>query len=595
MAINPATTTRLVQVALDAAAAPCGGKQAIYSAACLELGISLPTLFRHLKKVAVKPERKQRSDAGDVSMTREEALLISCILVTSQRKTGKRLMSIGQAVDTMRANGEVRAERVDPATGEVFELSESAIARALRHYKLHPDQLSRPPPAVELASLHPNHVWQIDASLCVLYYLHARNDKESGLQVMDRTVFYKNKPANLKRIESDRVWSYQGTCHNSSAIAVNYVDGAESGTNLAESFIKFIQKREGDPFHGVPFILMMDMGSANTSGLFANLARRLDVKLIPHAPGNARATGQVENARNIIEKSFESSLRLRPVRDLAELNANAQMWARWYNANKIHSRHGKTRFDQWLTITPEQLRIAPPVDVCFELLTNTPETRTVSDTLTVSFKGGEFDVSGVPGVMVKEKLQLTRNPYVLDAALVLLKDENGHELLHTAPPVMRNDAGFREDGNIIGEDYTRPADTVLETNRREVARVAYGADTDEQAEARRKAGAVPFGGRIDPFKLIEQAPERTYLPKRGAELVPAVTTSRTAAPERVLTIFEVATALVNAGMEMTRERRQQVAAWYPDGMPEGELEALQARLTVRAGLRMVAGGGAAND
>ncbi len=588
MAINPATTTRLVQVAMAAAAAPSGGKQAIYIAACSELGISLPTLHRHLKKVAVKPERKQRSDAGDVSMTREEAMLISAALMTSQRKTSKRLLSIGQAVDVMRANNEVRAERVDPATGEVILLSDSAIARALRHHRLHPDQLNRPAPAVELKSLHPNHVWQIDASLCVLYYLNARNEKESGLQVMDHKVFYKNKPANLKRIESDRVWSYEWTCHNSGAIAVNYVMGAESGTNLAESFIKGIQKREGDPFHGVPFILMMDMGSANTSGLFANLARRLQVRLIPHAPGNARATGQVENARNIIERSFESSLRLRPVRDLAELNAQAQRWACWYNANKIHSRHGKTRYDQWLTITPEQLRIAPPVDLCHELLTDAAETRLVSDTLTVSFKGREFDVSSVPGVMVKEKLHITRNPYQLDAALVLLKDADGHEVLHTAPLVMRDDAGFREDGNTIGEDYARPTDTVLETNRKEVQRVAYSVDTDEEAEARRKAGAVPFNGRIDPFKVIEQTPERTFMPKRGQDMQTKVTTISTPVPERILSLFEAALEMRSRGVEMSAERNAQIRNWYADGVPESELDALQHRLSVRAGLRMVA-------
>ena len=328
MPLNPATVQRLVQLAQALASAPRGGKQTLYAAACAELGMGMATLHRHLGKVTVKPQRKQRSDAGDVALSRDEAVKISALLMTSHRKTAKRLLSIGQAVDTLVANGEIRAEAIDPATGECRRLSDSAIARALRTYNLHPDQLNRATPSVELKSLHPNHVWQIDASLCVLYYLNARSDRESGLQVMERDKFYKNKPANLKRIEADRVWSYEVTDHNSGAIFVNYVMGAESGTNLAESFIAAIQKREGDPMHGVPFILMMDMGSANTSGLFGNLARRLQVKLIAHAPGNARATGQVEKARDLIERSFESGLRLAPVADLAELNAQAQRWAK---------------------------------------------------------------------------------------------------------------------------------------------------------------------------------------------------------------------------------------------------------------------------
>ena len=590
MSLNPVIVERLVQVRQAAQAAPRGGKTAVYAAACAELGMSVATLHRQLGKITVKPERKKRSDAGDVSLSRTEAIAISAALMVSHRKTNKRLMSIGQAVDVMRANGEVRAERTDPATGEVSALSDSAIARALRHYNLHPDQLNRPTPAVELKSLHPNHVWQIDASLCVLYYLNARTQAESGLQVMDRDKFYKNKPANLKRIEADRVWSYEVTDHYSSAIYVQYVMGAESGANLSECFISATQKREGDPFHGVPFILMMDMGSANTSGLFTNLARRLQVKTIAHAPGNARATGQVEKARDLIERGFESGLRLRPVRDLAELNAQAQRWARWFNATKIHNRHGKTRYDAWLTIAAEQLRVAPPVEVCQALLTEAPETRKVSDQLTVSYKGREFDVRHVPGVMVGEKLHITLNPWVLDAAMVVDTDADGNEVLHSVPLVVRNDAGFREDANVIGEDWARPADTQLEANRREVERFAMDASTDAEAEAKRRAKATPFGGRIDPGKVIDQAPERTFMPRRGTDLAPTTTTSSTALPARVLTQFEAAADLRGKGLEMTREMVTSLRTWYPNGVPEAELDDLQARLTVRTGLRVVAGG-----
>lgn len=587
MSLNAATTQRLVAVAQAAATAGAGGKGAIYTAACAELGISLATLHRHLSKVVMKPTRKQRSDAGTVSLTRDEAKAISAILMTSQRKNNKRLLSIGQAVEILRANREIRAEYLDDATGELRPLSDSAIARALRVHGMHPDQLNRPTPAVELKSLHPNHVWQIDASMCVLYYLHAENDAETGLQVMEHDRFYKNKPRNLKAIEQDRVWSYEGTDHNCGGIMLNYVLGAESGTNLAESFIEFIQQRQ--VIHGVPLILMMDMGSANTSGLFKNLARRLQVKLIAHAPGNARATGQVEKARDIIERSFEPALRLMPVADLAELNAQARRWADWYNAHKVHSRHGRTRAEQRMTITAEQLRLAPPPDLCRELLTHEPESRRVSDKLTVQFKGREFDVRGVPGAMVGEKVLVTHSPYQPDTAAIVDVDTEGNELLHTIPVVQRDDAGFRVDGNVIGEDYRRPADTLLDTNRKEVERFAYAADTDAEAAARKKAKAVPFGGRIDPYKPIEQAPERTFLPRRGTELRPTMVAQ--AGPARVLPLFEAAGELVRRGLVLNGERHTQIRTWYPDGVPEDELDDLQARLTVRAGLRVVAGGG----
>lgn len=586
--MNPALLDSVLAVHRAAVAAGHGNKEAIYIEACQRLGMTRPTLMRKIKEAAVKPARKQRADAGDVSLPREEAVKISAALMESLRKNNKRLLSIGQAVSMLRANGEIRAERIDPETGECLPLSDSAIARALRGYALHPDQLLRAAPAVELQSLHPNHVWQIDASLCVLYYLKAKTEKETGLQVMEAKKFYKNKPANLKRIENDRVWSYEVTDHNSGQIFVNYVLGAESAANLAESFILAVEALADDPYklHGVPYILMMDMGSANTSGAFKNLCRRLQVEALPHAPENARATGQVENARNIIERSLESKLRFSPVRSLDELNAKARKWARWYNATMVHSRHGKTRLQQWMTITQEQLRIVD-ANLARKLLTTEPERRKVSDQLTVQFGGQEFDVRGIARVMVGEWLNVTYSPYQPNAALVVDTDEQGHETLTPIPLVERNDAGFRRDANVIGEDYRRHADTLADTNRKEVERVAMDAATDTEAEAARKAKALPFGGRIDPWKEVEQTELPTILPRRGTGL--AMTTATSAAPAAILTHFQAATELLRRGITLDVDKNRQIASLYPDGVPDTELDNLVQRLTVRAGLRVVGG------
>nr|DAT06915.1 MAG TPA: Sigma 54 modulation/S30EA ribosomal protein C terminus [Caudoviricetes sp.] len=96
------------------------------------------------------------------------------------RRNGKRLMSVKQAVEMLRANGKIEAARIDEETGEVSPLSENTITRALREYKLHPDQLLQPDPVSRMKSEHPNHCWQIDPSLCVLYYL-PRHGKDTGL------------------------------------------------------------------------------------------------------------------------------------------------------------------------------------------------------------------------------------------------------------------------------------------------------------------------------------------------------------------------------------------------------------------------------
>ena len=597
-------TERLVQIAHTAAQAGHGRKEAIYTAACAELGLARSTLLRGLKDVAVAAQRQRRSDAGEVLLPRDEAQVIATVLMESHRKNAKRLLSINQAVVMLRANGLVKAEATD-ADGVIRPLSDSAISRALRRYSLHPGQLLRPAPAKELISLHPNHVWEIDASLCVLYYLRNTDGRNSGLQVMAQKVFNKNKPANLARIESDRVWSYEVTDHYSGSIFVHYVLGAESGFNLAESFIESIQPRNSDgieqPFHGVPLIMLLDMGSAMTGGLFKNLARRLGMQVIPHSAGNARATGQVEQARDIIERSFESALKFKPVASLAELNAAARQWAAWINAHKEHSRHGQTRYAMWQTITAEQLRLAPPPDLCRDLLTHAPEGRQVTAQLTVPFKGyGDFDVSEVPNIQVGETLQVTYNPFdladgALRSAMVVTFDAEGNEVLQRVAHVPRNAAGFRTDGkgNVIGEDWARNKDTLADTNRKLLERMAMGADTDTQAAASRKAKALPFGGQIDPYKHITDTPGTTWLPKRGTPLQP--TTRVAAAAEQVLTLFEAAAQLVRRGVAMTPERNAQVAAWHPTGVPESALDELVHRLAVRATLRVVGGGSLAND
>jgi hypothetical protein len=83
------------------------------------------------------------------------------------------------------------------------------------------------------------------------------------------------------------------------------------------------------------------------------------------------------------------------------------------------------------------------------------------------------------------------------------------------------------------------------------------------------------------------------MPKRGADLVTTTTTSAMVQPVRTLSGFDLAQALVDLGVKMSRETNATIAELYGDaGVPEDQLDALKARLSVRAGLRVVAGGGA---
>ncbi|EMW2842188.1 DDE-type integrase/transposase/recombinase, partial [Yersinia enterocolitica] len=548
--------------------------------ACAELGLSRATLLRKLKEVSVTDKRKKRVDAGRSALSREEAALISATLREATRKNGKRLYSIADAVETLRTNGFISAGRTDEETGEFFPLSEDTISRALRNYGLHPEQLDAPAPSSEMASLHPNHVWEIDASLCTLYYL---SNGHKGLQVMDSAKFYKNKPANIARIASDRVWSYEITDHTSGWIYVEYVMGAESGENLCSVLINAMQERGGaDVLHGVPKILYLDPGSANTAGMTKNMCRSLGINLIAHKPHNARATGQVEKARDIIERKLEPGLKFQPVNSLEELNTLAVKWRSHFNATAVHSRHRKTRTDIWLKITAEQLLKAPSVEVCRELAVAAPESRKVTSKLRVPFRGIEYDVSAVPGVMVGEKLMITRNPWRTDAAQVVLTGEDGHEMFFLVDEVKKNEFGFAEKAAVFGESHKAVADTPAQTAAKEIEQLVTGTENATDAAAARKAKALPFGGRLDPYKHIDDTTLPTYMPRRGQ--ASEVRSHRV--EQRPLTHVEAAKVLrekfTASGHKWTPEHYRQLAAQYPDGVPEVALDEVMVTLTTPA-------------
>ena len=65
---------------------------------------------------------------------------------------------------------------------------------------------------MSLRSLHPNHVWQIDASLRPVYLMRASKG-DNGLRIMDHTDFYKNKPANVIKVINESLWRYVVTDH----------------------------------------------------------------------------------------------------------------------------------------------------------------------------------------------------------------------------------------------------------------------------------------------------------------------------------------------------------------------------------------------
>ena len=574
-----------LQIRAEAEAAGYGGKEAVYQNACENYGLSRATLMRRLREVTVTWQaRKRRSDAGKVRLAHEQAKLLSAVLMEEYRANKKKIMSTKLALQTLRAHQPDFASWTDPQTGEIRLLSESACNRALRHYKLHPEQLNAPAPAQQQRSLHPNDVWMIDASISTLFYV-----PDEGVADMSPAEFYKNKPENFERIKRQRLTRYVITDHYSGAIFLHYVAGGESIVNMAEAFLRAIDKRVDNPFHGVPFHLVIDPGSAGASGSFGNLMKRLQIELVVNAAGNPRAKGQVENAHNLVETNFECGFKLREMRSIEQINECAAVWMNYYNATQKHTRHGMSRFSKWLEIKPGQLRTVD-AELARNLLTHAPATPRVNDFLQVSFAGRVWDVRGVPNVIVGEKVEVTYNPFNKAAAYVISHDQQGNELLVEVPQVQTDEnSGFALDASLIGREYKRPADTPADTNRKLVQRVAMQAATDEEAEQKRKAKALPFGGKINPYKHMEDMPMPLYVPRQSEVVQPAVTVAGITAAPRLLNQFEAIRELRLLGMEPSAERNALLRRLYPDGVPEDQLQSLKARLEFGS-MRVIAGG-----
>ena len=575
--MNPVLIQRLVSIAAAADAAGHGNKEAVYQAACEELQMSRATLIKKIGEVRLKKPRKRRADAGKTAISRDELLTISGAWLESTRNNGKRLYSLKDLVNDLRANDMIIAGRTDPETGEFRPLSVDAISRALKQHKLHPDQLRNPAPALQLASLHPNHVWEIDASLCVLYYLKNPNkrSKDTGLRIMDEKKYNKNKPKNLERIINDRVWSFEITDHTTGWVYVEYRFGGESAANFLGVMINAMQERFGaDAMHGVPLILFSDPGSALVSASLLNMCRALGIQCIQHKSHNARATGSVEKARDIIECKFEAGLRFVRVDDIDELNRLARLWRMKFNRTAVHSRHGMTRTDGWLKITTEQLIKAPAPEVCRELAIAAPEKCKVRRDLRVRFRGQEYAVDTVPGACVGDELLVTRNPWHENEARIIVIGDDGFETYHPVYAVEKNEWQYAVDAPVIGREYRQLPQTITQQNRTEVDQHTYDTNSDTETEAARKAKALPFGGRFNPYLDIERDNAPAYLPKRGQ--ASPVRGPRIELPP--LTHIEAAkqlrARLSDAGHSWTPQHYQQLVTQHPDGVPADDIETI---------------------
>jgi transposase InsO family protein len=562
MQLEPQMMQFLCSLSTDLENAKRGEKGRIVQQACGVIGRSEQWVYDQLKALGLMDDRKSRNDRGQSKVSKGECITVSNLMMQSHRDNGKQLMSLKEALSIAVANGLVSSD-----------ISSSTVSREMKRHRVHPSQLKQGTPFTQVRSLHPNHVWQFDVSVCVLYYLR----KKEGLQVMPRDEFYKNKPENLERVKNDRVLRYLVTDHNTGTFYVEYFNTpGENAETLVEFLLNAFGKRDLDPFHGVPFMLVWDAGTANQSHLVKGMLDRLDVKHHAHEVGSPRAKGQVERTHDLVECEFESRLSMCQIDTLEELNAEAKRWSLMFNSTRNHRRHGHTRFGLWQTIKADQLRIRPEREFCKSLLQKIqPATRKVRGDLTIDFaiKGigsNSYSVECIPDVCIGEQVQVTYNPYTVPEITVIHENLDGEKIHYTASPIERDAAGFDITAPVFGQSYKPVRETPVDTARKEMNRDAYGVDLDRDVKEAQKQRKPVFEGKIDPFADVKQADVPDFMDRKGQTL-------KVKTPKRLSDVrltFPKAVPMIrnSIGIEpgtdtakrLTRIFKQR----FPDGIPE---------------------------
>ena len=587
------------QAARERADAPWGERTAIVERAASTLGLSVQrthTLVTQASKdLGLQQARQRRSDAGTTAVTEADLLQISGAM-SSARRAGKWELSLEATLDMLYAAGKLSAR-----------LSPGRIAVVLRQRGMHPEQLAAPSAAVRMRSEHPNAVGQMDFSVCVLY----RTPKGELLLMEEDGVHYKNKLHNYTRVMNDLLVRAVYTDHASGAVATRFFIGGETTEN-ALSFLMWVMTQREDsqgvamPFHGVPFILYTDQGSAFKSTPFVNFCRAMGIELLHHKPRNSRATGQVENAQNLVERGLESRLRFLDPESITmdRLNALGELWMHWFNGTRRHSRHGMARYGAWNLIQAHQLRIAPPMEVMRALPATMAKTRKVTDDMRVSFafKGqpsNDYDVRYVPGVSPRQEVYVTVNPFALPAVRVGVTDrETGEIIWHQVEPVQTNRFGFDVQSPELGKDFRAMPATPADAHRKAIAAQTYateaGPATVEQADHAKRDKATPYLGQFDPLADLKAAKVPSYLPRKGVE-------HTAAAPSVEAARLSVAEACKRIKLALGAAYDPSTYAWLSDrhgtaGVPEDAVQALIAARRQQpgdvpgTGLRAVGGG-----
>lgn len=587
--IDPAMVQAWADAAARLRAADHGARTAMVRELAEAHGLgSADAVYRRLRDYGGwESGRARRADAGRMAVDAQTVERIAAVYREAARADGRRIMSLDTAVSLVEASG------------TPVPVSTSQVGRYLRAGRLDARSQGQAEVFGELRSLHPNHVHQIDPSLCVVYYMKGQQ------HVLRAEDYYKNKLDRIAKIDT-KVWRYVRTDHASGCIDLRYYVAAGESQALLFDFLMWTWGRQpGRLTHGVPRILMWDAGSANIAHGVCQLLDALEVRHDPHMPGCPNVKGQVENANLLVERSFESRLKFEPQHTIEALNAAAAQWREAFNANRLPRVDARihrpgadplVRSDLWMLIRPEQIRELPPREVCARLLAGRPETRTVTRQAFITFphpalgRSVRYNLRSLPEIHRGDVV--TVSPLLLGAdgesGLVRLThtDPRGEtRTWRVAPELALDDYGRPLSAAIIGEQFRAPATREAEQAAARLDALAFPAAAaaaaadapaeraGERARKARRDNVTPFQGQINAISHLAEIETPTYLPRRGEAI--ALTTPEDHSPPVPL-VRALSRLRAAWGRAITPAEAGWLRARYGEQIPEAELARLLA-------------------
>ena len=540
------------------------------------LGLSVQTVYRHLKAVAGwSSGRKARSDKGSTSVSAEALVTLGAAQREAIRANGKQTLFTTTARGILEQNG------------LSFGVSNGQLNKLMRARKLNVAAQRVADPVQALRAPHPNHTHEIDPSLCLVYYLKGRQ------YIIRDDEFYKNKLEGLVKVKF-KCYRYVAYDRASACVVPWYTEAAGEDQHNLFKFLMFAWGlQQGRPLHGVPSHLLWDKGSANQSAAVRSLLDALGVNHITHEAGNARAKGGAENGNNIVETQFESRLRFQPVENVEQLNAASFAWANAYNANLIPGQDTRlrrpglaapvARYDLWQLITAEQLRVLPPVEVCQAFMRSKEEERQVKPDLSITFRHPAaertlpYSLRGFDGINVGDTVTVRGLIFGDCAIQVQVLRYDGEPLLYRVEPNIEFDAfGQRTDAAEIGAEYKRTVKTEAEHAATAMDEAAYPGMTADEVKAARAKRATPFEGKLNSHGYLQDVVMPAYLPRQGSAIdTPAH--AAPAGPELIDAVTAMLRIVGAIGRNLSAEENAFFMKRYGDGVPEDQVAALIAQ------------------